>query len=67
MLYGSVLLDYFNNTNDWALTKRLYPLASEQVELVCKNWLNSNNILEIPDSIWQFIDWSKNLDRQVSE
>ena len=67
MLFGSVLLGYSTNTNDWALAKRLYPLACQQVELVCNKWLNSKNILEIPDNVWQFIDWSKNLDRQAAE
>ena len=67
MLYGSVLLNYATNTNDWQLAKRLYPLACQQVDLVCNKWLNSKNYLEIPDSIWMLIDWSKELDRQAAE
>ena len=67
MLLGSTLLQYANNSGDWALAKKLYPLASQQVELVCNKWLNDKNYLEIPDSIWQFIDWSRNLNRQTSE
>lgn len=67
MLYGDVLLNYANSSNDWILAKKLYPIASQQVDIVCKKWLNEKNYLQIPDSIWQFIDWSKNLDRQAAE
>lgn len=67
MLFGSVLLNYSVNTNDWELARTLYPLARQQVMLVCKTWLDSEDRLQIPDSVWSFIDWSKNLDRQAAE
>jgi hypothetical protein len=67
MLFGSVLLNYSSQSNDWALAKKLYPLASRQVNLVCEKWLNRNHYLEIPKDIWMLIDWSKDLDRQTSE
>ncbi len=67
MLFGNVLLNYANSSNDWVLAKKLYPLACQQVDIVCTKWLNDKNYLQIPDSIWQFIDWSKSLDRQAAE
>ena len=67
MLFGSVLLNYATSTNDWDLVKTLYPLACRQVDNVCRMWLNADNYLQIPDNIWMFIDWSKNLDRQTAE
>lgn len=67
MLFGNVLLNYSTKNNDWALAKKLYPIASQQVDIVCNKWLNKKNILQIPDSVWQFIDWSKSLNRQAAE
>ncbi len=67
MLFGSVLFSYGTSSNDWALVKQLYPLASQQLELVCNKWLNKNHYLEIPKDIWMLIDWSKDLDRQTAE
>jgi len=67
MLFGNVLLNYSNQSQDWTLAKKLYPLASQQLDIVCNKWMNEKNYLQIPDSIWQFIDWSKNLDRQAAE
>ncbi len=67
MLFGNTLLSYATKSNDWGLAKKLYPLAGKQVDLVCDKWLNDKNYLQIPDSVWQFIDWSKKLDRQAAE
>ena len=67
MLFGNVLLNYSTQSNDWSLAKRLYPLASQQVDIVFSKWLNDKNYLEISDSTWQFIDWSKDLNRQAAE
>ena len=67
MLFGNVLLNYANNSNDWALAKKLYPLACKQVDIVCNKWLNEKSLLQMPDSVWQLIDWSKRLNRQAAE
>jgi alpha-L-rhamnosidase len=67
MLFGSVLLDYSKSTNDWQLASELYPLAHQQVMLVCNSWLDSEYRLQIPDSVWAFIDWNKKLNRQAAE
>lgn len=66
MLFGSVLLDYSSNSNDWQLARKLYPIACQQVDSVVSEWLNSKNYLDI-HNVWLFVDWSKNLDRQTSE
>jgi len=67
MLFGSTLLNYAKSSNDLKLAKTLYPVACQQVDLVCSKWLSAGNYLEIPNSIWMLIDWSKELDRQAAE
>lgn len=67
MLFGSTLLNYAKSSNDLQLAKVLYPVACQQVDLVCSKWLNADNYLEIPNNIWMLIDWSKELDRQAAE
>ena len=67
MLFGSTLLNYAKSSNDLKLAKALYPVACQQVDLVCSKWLSAGNYLEIPNNIWMLIDWSKELDRQAAE
>lgn len=67
MLFGSTLLNYAKSSNDLQLAKALYPIACQQIDLVCSKWLNADNYLEIPNNIWMLIDWSKELDRQAAE
>ena len=67
MLFGSTLLNYAKSSNDLKLAKALYPVACQQVDLVCSKWLSTGNYLEIPNNIWMLIDWSKELDRQAAE
>ena len=67
LLFGSTLLNYTKSSNDLPLAKTLYPVACQQVDLVCSKWLSTENYLEIPNNIWMLIDWSKELDRQAAE
>jgi alpha-L-rhamnosidase len=67
MLFGSTLLNYSKSSNDLKLATTLYPVACQQVDLVCSKWLNTDNFVEIPNNIWMLIDWSKELDRQAAE
>lgn len=67
MLFGSTLLNYSKSSNDLKLATTLYPIACQQVDLVCSKWLNTDNFVEIPNNIWMLIDWSKELDRQAAE
>jgi len=67
LLFGSTLLNYAKSSNDLQLAKALYPVACQQVDLVCSKWLSAGNYLEIPNNIWMLIDWSKELDRQAAE
>ena len=67
MLFGSTLLNYAKSSNNLQLAKALYPIACQQIDLVCSKWLTAGNYLEIPNNIWMLIDWSKELDRQAAE
>ena len=67
MLFGSVLLNYAKSSTDLQLAKALYPVACQQVDLVCSKWMSAGNYLEVPNNIWMLIDWSKELDRQAAE
>lgn len=67
MLFGSTLLNYAMSSNDLKLAKELYPVACQQIDLVCNKWLTAGNYLEIPNNIWMLIDWSNELDRQAAE
>ena len=67
MLFGSTLLNYTKSSNDIKLANELYPVACQQIDLARSKWLSTGNYLEIPNTIWMLIDWSKELDRQAAE
>lgn len=66
LLYGSVLLDYYEETKDEKTLRDLYPVAIRQIEIGV-DYLNEDGI--IPDhseEFWCFVDWGENLNTQAS-
>lgn len=66
LLYGSVLLDYYEETKDEKTLRDLYPVAIRQIEIGV-DYLNGDGI--IPDhseEFWCFVDWGENLNTQAS-
>lgn len=66
LLYGSVLLDYYEQTEDMETLKDLYPIAIRQIE-VGLSYLDENGV--IPDhsgEFWCFVDWGEGLNTQAA-
>ena len=65
LLYGSVLLDYYQQTGDEKTLRDLYPVAIRQIEIGL-TYLNEDGI--IPDrsgEFWCFVDWGEGLNTQA--
>ena len=66
LLYGSVLLDYYEETKDRETLEDLYPVAIRQIE-IGMFYLNEENI--VPDrsgEFWCFVDWGEGLNTQAA-
>jgi hypothetical protein len=66
LLYGSVLLDYYEETGDEETLKDLYPIAIRQIEIGV-DYLNEEGI--VPDhsgEFWCFVDWGDGLNTQAA-
>lgn len=66
LLYGSVLLDYYEETKDEETLNDLYPIAIRQIEIGL-SYLNEEGI--VPDrsgEFWCFIDWGEGLNTQAA-
>ena len=66
LLYGSVLLDYYEETKDRETLEDLYPVAIRQIE-IGMSYLNEENI--VPDrsgEFWCFVDWGEGLNTQAA-
>ncbi len=66
LLYGSVLLDYYEETNDKKTLEDLYFVAIRQIEIGLE-YLNDEHI--IPDrsgEFWCFVDWGEGLNTQAA-
>ncbi len=66
LLYGSVLLDYYEETKDKDTLTDLYPVAIRQIE-IGMGYLNEDGV--IPDhsgEFWCFVDWGDNLNTQAA-
>jgi hypothetical protein len=66
LLYGSILLDYYEETNDEDTLKELYPVAIRQIEIGLEE-LNEDGI--VPDhsgEFWCFVDWGEGLNTQAA-
>ncbi len=66
LLYGSILLDYYEQTKDRATLEDLYPIALRQIDIGL-SYLSEDNI--IPDhsgEFWCFVDWGDGLNTQAS-
>ncbi len=64
-LYGSIVLDYLQASNDLAAAKELWPVAYRQIELLLK-MVDDQALFQIPNGYWAFIDWNMSLDRSAS-
>lgn len=66
LLYGSVLLDYYEETDDYETLKDLYPIAIRQIEIGL-SYLNEDNVIEDHSGEpWCFIDWGDKLNIQAA-
>lgn len=66
LLYGSALLDYYEETQDKKTLDDLYPVAIRQIE-IGMDYLNEDNV--IPDrsnEFWCLIDWGEGLNTQAA-
>lgn len=66
LLYGSALLDYYEETKDMQTLQELYPVAIRQIEIGI-SYLNEEYI--IPDhssEFWCFADWGEGLNTQAA-
>lgn len=66
LLYGSVLLDYYEQTSDKKTLEDLYPVAIRQIEIGL-DYLNEDGI--VPDhsgEFWCFVDWGEGLNTQAA-
>lgn len=66
LLYGSALLDYYEETKDRETLCDLYPIAIRQIEIGL-DYLNDDGI--VPDrssEFWCFIDWGEGLNTQAA-
>lgn len=65
LFFVSVLLDYYNYTQDAETLKELAPTALRQIELA-GNYVQENGILEPEGRYCCFIDWKDELDKQAA-
>lgn len=66
LLYGCVLLDYYEQTKDRQTLEELYPVAIRQIEIGC-SYLNEEGV--VPDhsgEFWCFVDWGEGLNTQAA-
>lgn len=66
LLYGSILLDYYEQTRDKNTLEELYPVAIQQIEIGF-GYLNEEGV--IPDhsgEFWCFVDWGEGLNTQAA-
>lgn len=66
LLYGSVLVDYYEETKDRKTLEDLYPVAIRQIEIGI-DYLNEEGI--VPDhsgEFWCFVDWGDGLNTQAA-
>lgn len=66
LLYGSALLDYYEETGDRDTLRDLYPVAIRQIEIGL-DYLNEDGV--IPDrssEFWCFVDWGEGLNTQAA-
>lgn len=66
LLYGSALLDYYEETEDEKTLRDLYPVAIRQIE-IGMDYLNEDQV--IPDrsnEFWCFADWGEGLNTQAA-
>lgn len=66
LLYGSVLLDYYEQSQDEKTLEDLYPIAIRQIEIGVA-YLNEDGI--VPDhsgEFWCFVDWGEGLNTQAA-
>lgn len=65
LLYGSVLLDYYQETGDEKTLRDLYPVAIRQIEIGL-TYLNEDGIIaDRSGEFWCFVDWGEGLNTQA--
>jgi alpha-L-rhamnosidase len=67
LLFGPALFDYVRASGDLGTGVDLLPVALQQIELLGRRFIDADGLFQAPPGIWQFIDWSDQLDRQAAE
>lgn len=65
LLFGVVLLDYFEASGDIDTLKELSICAYRQIE-IARNWFDDTHLLVPGEGFWGFIDWAEGLDKQAA-
>ena len=66
LLFGTILLDYYEETEDRQTLKDLYPVAIRQIK-IGMDYLNQDGIIDDrSNEFWCFVDWGENLNTQAS-
>lgn len=66
LLYGSALLDYYEETKDEETLRELYPMAVRQIEIGL-DYLDEDNVIpDRSDEFWCFVDWGEGLNKQAA-
>lgn len=65
LLYGCVLLDYYEQTKDAQTLKDLYPVAIRQIEIAL-TYLEDGVVPDHSGEFWCFVDWGEGLNTQAA-
>lgn len=66
LLFGSALLDYYEETKDEKTLKDLYPTAMRQIEIGLDYLTEDNIVPDHSDEFWCFVDWGDGLNSQAA-
>lgn len=66
LLFGSALLDYYEETKDEKTLKDLYPVAMRQIEIGLDYLTEDNIVPDHSDEFWCFVDWGDGLNSQAA-
>ena len=65
LFFSSVLLDYYEATDDLETLRDLYDVAIDQIRIAMTQ-LNEKNVVEdLGDAFWCFLDWGDGLNKQA--
>jgi alpha-L-rhamnosidase len=65
LLYNTIIMDYYEETQDLETIKDLWIVARQQVLKILPN-INERGLFEASQDWWTFVDWNEQLDKQTS-